>query len=121
MRGFTERLRKGRLALAVIGVVAAVTGTAAFTTVAQARDHGRNERNWDRHDRRDHHGRWNHHGRWERERWHRIQEARAREWRRYNYWHDDYGRRLYYAPSYYAPPAYYYDQPSVSFGLSFRN
>ncbi len=118
MRGFTERLKKGRLALAVFGVVAALTGTVGFTDTAQARDHyGR--------DYRDHRGRPDY--RWERDR--RLYEMRMRDWRRYNYWRDDYGRRFYYAPTYYAPPPVYYAppprgyyaEPGVSFGLSFRN
>ncbi len=104
MRGFTERLKKGRLALAALGVFAAMTGTAAMTTAAQAYDHGY----YDRHD-----------ARWERDR--RMEEERAREWRLHHYdWRYRYGAPAYYAPSYYVPPPVYYGEPRVGFGVTIR-
>ena len=107
MRGLTDRLKKGRVALAVLGLVTALGGSLAVMPAAQARDHDYDRRDW-------------RHERWERERWARIQEERARErWR----WEHRFDRpAYYYGPSYYAPPpAYSYGQPSVGFGFTIRN
>jgi hypothetical protein len=110
MRGFMDRLKKGRGVLVALGALAAIAGTSVVTATPAKADGWRGQ-HWDR---GHHRGDWN---RWERDRWRRIEAQRWREAR----WRDRYynGPRYYYPPAYYAPPVYY-SEPGVSLGFTFR-
>jgi hypothetical protein len=112
MRGFSW-LKKGRVALAAVGLATGLAGMTLAAGGASADDHGwrgGHERHFDRGDHwRGDHGRWDH-GHYYRGDW---------GWGYPGY----YAPRAYYVPDAYypPPPAYYYGPaPGLSLGFNFR-